>query len=261
MNGTSFEQAWREEWRREEPSFRELDAHSDDAFRSWDRNSMPEGEAADQFYFGIDILYGQGDEKLARRFLRQAIAVAERAFAEDKFHKSKWCRPGFPENRGKAEKIRVYAKALLGERFEPVRIRRAAEDILSWWRENADWPDAMMQADWITALRMALIAGEPEWTLELIDEAKLLNFYKSDVKRLGDIARAAVEEQPIRDAMLRKRIDERLDTVRSPKWRGRGPVGEPFQEVRFELAVIKYQYFVSMDRTINWKAVIESVRS
>jgi hypothetical protein len=260
MIGTSFESAWRDEWVNEERSFREIDAYNDDAFRNWNRNCNPEIETADQFFLATDILYSQGDRELALRFLRQAIAVADRAFAEDKFRKSKWCRPGFPKNRGEAEKIRVYAKALLGEKFEPIRIRRAAEDILSWWRENADWSDAMMQADWLTALRMSLIAGDPAWTRELVAEAMLMNFYRAEVKRMDDVARAALEHQPIRDAALRKRIDERFDTVRSPKWKGRGAVGEPFEDVRFELAVVRHRYFISKDGTIDWDAVIESIR-
>lgn len=117
-----------------------------------------------------------------------------------------------------------------------------------------------MQADWMTAAPMSLIAGEPTWTLELINEAELLNFYKSETKRLGHVARAALKERPIRDVTLRKRIDERFDAVRSPKWRDRGAVGELFQDVRFEWGVIRHLYFFSRDGTIDWHAVIESVR-
>ncbi len=121
MSVISFEKAWRDDVKRREADLREIDAHNDDAFRNWERNSSPETEAADQLFLATDILYGQGDRELARRFLRQAIAVAERAFAEDKVRKSKWCQPGFPKNRGEAEKIRVYAKALLGQKFDPAR--------------------------------------------------------------------------------------------------------------------------------------------
>ncbi|MGA2499388.1 MAG: hypothetical protein ABSH20_16735 [Tepidisphaeraceae bacterium] len=221
---------------------------------------MPEDTAAQELYFGLDLLYGEVDPKMAVQYIKRCIEVADRAFAEDKFRKGRMCMESFPSNRGLAERVRVYARALLGKKFDAMALRAGAEDIITFFKKSDDPIDSQMHAFWLAAVRMTLIAGEPSRAKAMIREAPSLKWHQKEADLLADIAQAAIEAQPIKDRKLLERLDKLFDKVRSPKWRGSSRVfGEP-NEQRLELGLIRYRYFTSKDGTIDWKEVIESIR-
>jgi len=258
VTDVQFKQLWRSKIEMELPDFDEI-LSWDDLFDGWDRDKMPDAGAATELHFALELLYG-GYEKLATRFVVRCLSYADRAFAEDKFRKGKWCKASFPMNRGNAERVRQYARALLGKKFELKTYHASAEDIIQYFTIHGDWKDSHSHAFWLAAVRMALIAGDPSRAVEMIDEASSLKWHQKEADLLADIARAAAKSQPIKDERLLARLDKLFDKVRSPKWRGSAKIFDEPNEQRLELGAIRYRYFTAKDGNIDWDAVIESIR-
>jgi hypothetical protein len=259
MSNGTYRRLWRELLEKDHADLAEILSH-DDLFEDWGRDHMPEVAAEEELHAGLDLLYGDVDPKMANQYLKRCIAVANRALAEDKFRKSRWCKAGFPENRGQAERVRQYARALLGQHLNTEALLSAADDIVQYFRQHADWPDSHTQARWLGAVRMTFVAGKPGRALKLVEEAGSLEWHQKEADLLAVIAREAVVAQPVRNDKLLQRLDRIFDKVRSPRWHGPAKVFNEPDEQRLELGVIRYKYFVSKDRSIDWDAVIESIR-
>jgi hypothetical protein len=51
-----------------------------------------------------------------------------------------------------------------------------------------------------------------------------------------------------------------IKVLNAPKWRGSAKIFDEPNEQRLELGLIRFGYFTSKDGTIDWDAVIESIR-
>lgn len=197
---------------------------------------------------------------MATTYIKRCLEVANRAFKEDKFRKGKRCNARFPKNRGLAERVRQYARALLGQALNSSALVSGAEDIIEYWKTWSHPLEPQLQAYWLAAARMTLIAGEPERARVVIDQAPSLKWHQKEADLLRDVATVATESQPIEDSKLLARLDKLFDKVRSPRWRGSAMRFDEPNEKRFELGAIRFRYFISRNGMIDWNSVIEGIQ-
>lgn len=231
----------------------------DDLFEEWEFDTMPESYTWMELDHALDILYGDVDDALARRYLARALAVADRAFAEHKFENEK-CIDGFPSNRGFANSARQYARALLGQGFDTDAMRTIPDDMAAFVeKEGLAWNDHSQS--WVLAgVRALLILGDAGATGDYLDRFPAFDYHKTELGLLKALIKAASkQEPPIDDPMLLTRWDKFFNRIRGPHYTGPRHIAQPPQQ-RFEIAIIRHRWFVDPGKPIDWYAVIQSIR-
>ncbi len=107
MNSPTYKTWWISHYDRERAFF-ERDI---EPFENWERVSS-HGRMADRFFRnGRCVLYGNGPEVIARKFLLASISIVDRAMSEVNFQEDKYVKNSFPSNHGEALRVRAYARA------------------------------------------------------------------------------------------------------------------------------------------------------
>ncbi len=243
-------------WREQFETEREYFFAPPEPFKNWERNSKPEWIAERYFVNALEVLYASVERELPRIFLSATVELLDRAFDEDRFH-AQYAEYGLPKNIGEALRVRTYTKALMGEPLAVDDLKQGSEHYIEWcsgWK-GADW-DSQAQSDYLTAVRIALIAGDLNYAKELLATKRKFKWHAEEHQLLLEIAHEAEEGIPINNLDLRDRVDRFFDLIRDPDFKP--DVFFPTDMGRFEWGVLVYKYFVGRNR-IDWPAVINLI--
>lgn len=231
-----------------------------DPFEDWERNRMPEGDVEDGLRDAVDILYADRTSADAVRFLRRSLEVANRIFAEDKLQ-SQLCTGGFPENRGRMLRAKIYAQSLLREPLDVKGLLQASSDYEAWCKDykGKDW-DSVGEAEYLAAVRLAVIAGDLERASKLLKTKRPFKWHKEEHGLLKRVVNAVfIEKQPLplRDQALLEQFDEYFDRIRDPNLEP--DIFIELDVLRLEIGAIRYKYFTDDRGDIDWNRIIEVV--
>lgn len=227
---------------------------ADHPFDGWERSHMPETRVEEELSYGLYIAYAWGsDHEQAVAFFNRACVVAERAIDEDKLT-SPLSNSSFPLNRGILNRAFSYARAALGEPLDSSALRQASQDFEEWCKGygRRDW-DSQAQANYLAAVRLALVAGDLERARELLKTKKSFKWHNEE----HQIWFRLVERDRAIDDALAESFDRYFGRLRDP-----GFVPDVYMEIdilRIELAAVRDKYLVSDDGKIDWWRAIDSI--
>ena len=227
-----------------------------DPFREWERNSMPEVSVQQEFRGGLYVAYAFGsDHEQAMAFLRRTCQVAQRVIDEDKLT-SPVCQSRFPKNRGTLYRAYTYARAILGRSLDIEALRQSSRDFEEWCKryEKGEW-DSQAQANYLSAVRLSLIAGDIDRARELLKTKRSFKWHNTE----HGLWKLLVEkrEQARGDAEFIALFNYYFAKLRDPS-----VVPDVYMEtdvLRLELAVIADKYITSDDGRIEWPRAVDSV--
>lgn len=244
--------AWRRRFDREEKSYKDILTW--DRWKDWDRNTAPDSSAEGNFTLALSILYSGRGKKYSTQFLQMALDCVQRAEDENKFQSS-LCEFDFPHNLGNAMRVKQYAQALQSGVFSNQELLESAKNHEKFCRGRKRWGD-IERAHILAAARMALIAGARDRAGQLLKSTRPFRNREAEQSLWKKIA-ALKSDLPLKDCGLLAEFDAVFDPVRLPNYWPKF-----YMELlltRFEMAVIRYKYFVSRDGTIAWSRAIKQV--
>ena len=255
MARPSYADAWKAHVREQGDGYRQI--LEMDAFRTWERNSRPDGLAGDRLEYGLRLIYGGGSQEDARAYFELSRAVMNRALDENKLE-SPTCLSGFPKNRGQLVRAGTYAGALLGEPCSREALLAASTDLEAWCKnyEPRQWK-AQAQAHLLAAVRLALIAQDPARALDLIKSRRSFKWHEEESSSLREIARVAAGERAALAAEAIQQFDAYFDRVRDPDHKSDVYIEHGI--LRFELAVIREMYLEERAGALNWERAAKAV--
>lgn len=245
MNIPSFKHHWIEKIAIDGPAYSAV--IETDPFARWDRNRLPDTTAETALADAVALRCGDRDD-LSTRFLQRAWEIADRCLAEGKCE-SATAADGFPKNRGRCRRVRVYARAFLGKGWQPAELAAAAEDFLVWSTAATSRPwDEITEAFSLAAARAFLVAGDlagaQRWT--------------SSRKRFKQNAaqHALLKEAAANEALELSGLRRLFDEVRNPEYR-------PGHFVERELVALELAILLTRHGPIgtepDWRAVTEAI--
>lgn len=251
MTEASFQEEWREQFRKERQAY--LRIGEADPLEGWDRNAMPEATADRLFTYGCEVLFAAEDESLAGRFLEAALVIRDRAMAEEKLE-SPQCKDRFPWNQAKLLEVGELSSAILGGTLRPATLKEAAGGFERWCTGfgSAEW-DSQAQSHWLTAIRLALLAGEPDYAGHLLRSGRSFRAHPEEREILSGL----VKDGGAIDELAKMRIRRYLNYVRNPHCRP--SVFLPRNVVRIEMAALLLKYTDAPGKALDWKNVIRVV--
>lgn len=253
-NEEVLERLWFERYERDRDGFAEILTW--DPFKDWQVDRMPEMGVGEELRAGLYIAYARGtDYEQAVAFFRRACQVAQRAIDEDKLT-SPHSNSSFPLNRGVLYRAYSYARAILGEQLDVRALAQSSRDFEEWCKgyKKSEW-DSQAQANYLSAVRLAIVAGEIDRAQELLKTRKSFTWHKTEHevwKRLVEL-RGDVRT----DAEFGGRFGEYFDKLRDPRF-----APDVYMEtdiLRLELAAIRDKYLISEDGVIDWSRAVDSV--
>ena len=225
-------------------------------FENWEQNSKSEWKAELSFADGLEACYANISSPIAKILFRACVEIVDRAFAEDRFH-AKYAEYGLPRNIGAALRVRAYAKALLGELLVNEDLRQASANYIEWcssWT-GVDW-DSQAQSDYLSAVRMSLIAGDIKQAQQLLATKRKFKWHTEEHGLLLDITREVQFGIPIQNLEMHNRVVAFFDRIRDPDFKP--DVFFPKDMGRFEWGVLIEKYF-TLGIEIDWQRVIDGI--
>ena len=186
-----------------------------DPFRDWKR-LMVDGRMEHLLEDAMYLYCADRVGKESRAFLRQAVAVGERAVEEDQF-RSRGSKRYFPINRGGTLRALAYARWLLGRRLDSKALIQAADDFKAWndgITLRSDWVDIAEKRQ-AAAVAMKLLADDVPGALLLLDESRRFVLAKPRADALREVATAASEGRTVTKTVAR-RFEQTFNNVRRP---------------------------------------------
>jgi hypothetical protein len=205
---------WRKRISRDLDGFREVLTW--DPFEDWKSLWIVEGPVTNALISAMELYCGDRAGKESRAFLRQAVAIGERVFADNKCRLPR-SRGFFPGNRGRTLRAMAYAHWLLGRRLDPKVLIRAADDIKAWCdtiTRPSEW-DEFNQKDYVGAVAMKLLADDVPGALTLLAASRRFSVAKPRATVLQEVATAASEGKPVTKTVA-KRFEQAFNNVRRP---------------------------------------------
>jgi hypothetical protein len=230
-----------------------------DPFEHWEFNRMPESSAEERLRYGLRIFYSQWNDPDGRAFFEQTLRVADRALHEEKYKGTEFLDAGFPKNRGRLLRARAYAAALLGQALDENALRQASIDCAEYCKilKGKLW-DSQGQANYLAAVRLALVAGDQEQARQLMKTRKSFRWHFEEFEILRGIIGTIDEGIPEKGRVIMQALLEAyFNKIRDPHLKP-----DVFMEtdiLRLELGAIRDKYFVSPDGIISWPRVIEAL--
>ncbi|WNG47962.1 hypothetical protein F0U60_30335 [Archangium minus] len=247
----NFSATWEARYQAEREGYRILLAQ--DPFEDWERSRKPEWAAEEQLFMALEILYARKNVPEARSFLQKGQQIAERILAERKLE-SEVCRGGFPLNLARLLRTQAYISALLAEKvsFDAGLLRRAADMNEEWCRaySGRQW-DSQVQAYYLAAVRLCLIAGDLGRARELLTTKKSFKWHEEEHR---------LWKQWVDGPRTRKdgwvEFDAYFDRLRDPNLKT-----DIFLEkgvLRLELGVLRHR-FLEGDESGGWPRVFDMI--
>jgi len=209
--------------------------------------------------YGLEFFYAQWNDPDGRSFLEQATTVADRALREEKYRGTEFLEASFPQNHGFLLRVRSYANALLGHTLDEAALHQAAIDCEEYSKKFAKkkW-DSHDQADYLAAVRLALVAGDLNHACRLLDTRKSFKWHFEEFEILKGIADGLAQKMGEKDRVIMLALlDSYFNKIRDPNFKP--DVYMEAQILRLELGAIRDKYFISGDGVINWQRVIEAI--
>jgi hypothetical protein len=228
-----------------------------DPFAHWEQNSLPEGTAEDNFLYGLQLLYGQVEISKANIFFERSVKVVNRALEENKLNIS-YAKARFPFNRGKLLQVKGYSEALLGRMLDNILLLQACLDIErgSKTLHKGRWDD-QAQADYLCAVRLALITGDFQKAHNLLQKRSNYNFHSEQYNLYKTIIQVKTQTNKLLDASLFMEFEKFFDVVRNPNYIPKVYLDRDL--LRFELGIIREKILMNPNKEINWHNVIEAI--
>jgi hypothetical protein len=249
---TSTKSAWKDKYLKDASALGQIAEM--DPFRDWDHGSMPEMQVELDLGYAVEILLGDGDTTLARRFLARSVQMAERARMEDKLI-SPLCKVSFPGNRARMVRAAAYAEGLLGEPLDAAGMLQVARD----FHEDVSAPgasdDEVDQADHLSGVTAALIGGDQQLAACQIRTRRRFKWHPQRHRLLLRIASATT---PLTADDLAE-FDAYFDPLRHPGFKS-----EIYLNVgmaRLEMSVLRSMYYIRPGEPLSWDHVLEQIRA
>lgn len=224
-------------------------------WHQWELSSRPEWGAAFDLGEALNLLYAGDPPGRSEYFLNRAIAIVDRALAEDKFSNER-CKVGFPGNRGEALQTRAYAHALLGRPLREAELRQAVEDRCAWFEQLTPglWYKGY-EDNVLSTARVAMILGDWDLVSSVIPFKYKIKHYREELELLLQLKnRLRDKGQPLPEE-LATRFTAYFEKVRDPT----DHTQEAYAgKARFELGAI-YCLHVAPIEPFTWERVIHEI--
>jgi hypothetical protein len=220
-----------------------------DPFTNWERNRMPESSAEARLAIALKILYADPALPLGAEFLKQSVAIADRALEGDMLASL----GGFPQNRGRAIRTREYSAALLGGSLDGFALRSASADFVEWCRgyKKRKW-DAQTEAYYLAAVRLLMMAADWPGAIALL--------------ATRDFAHHGIEASALRaivEVKWQRRVDDLsgahglLSELSDPGWTP--PMFTEWEILRLELAALLEHNGDAVSPAVDWMAALRRI--
>lgn len=245
---------WINRYNREQKSYREV--LELDPFDHWERNRMPEITAETNLIFGLEILYVPGEITQAQAFFERCISISERALTEDKLTTG-LAESGFPLNRGVLLRAKNYALTLVERNLDNALLSQASLDFEKGrgMLHKQPW-DSQGQAEYLAAVRVAIIVGDFKRAHHLLKKRKPFNWHQEEFALWKKLVETLEVSSPL-DQNFREQFDEFFDIIRDPTLKPDRFVERAI--LSFELGVIRDKYLISSNGSIDWRRVIVAI--
>jgi hypothetical protein len=137
---------------------------------------------------------------------------------------------------------------------------RASKDIEGYCLDrlpDLGWGDDALQAWYLEAVRLALIGKDAERAKQLLAVDLPFDYHREEYELLKVLATERQPPPPLEHGVILDFFDHYFDWVRDPSLRPQAHMDR--EMVRFEMGILREQYFTSPDGGIDWKRVIEVI--
>jgi len=250
MTRPKYKSRWRQKYRSEKESF----ADPPDPYENWERFFRIGLGAEWKLLQGMLLLYADAPNDLAVHYLRTAINMVDRGFADEKFTQPE-AIGDLHGNRAEALRARAYASALLTRELDSDALRKVSQDLLEDCAQWRRW-DSVTQANYLCAVRPLLIVGDLVRAKQLLKTRRSLRWHAHEVRLLKAILGATGRDTPICDESIRSQFFSLFDLYRAPDLPRELPVQGAIAAM--ELGAIYARHFQGQN-PIDWKYVVELV--
>jgi len=226
-----------------------------DPYREWETLVMVESRVEQELLTGLEVAYAIGLTGIALSFFHRASEVAQRAIDEDRLT-SPQSKDRFPKNRAVLYRAHSYARVLMGQRLDTLALETSIDDLVVWCRghESGKW-DSQAQANYLAAVRIALLLGDVARAAELVKLKKSCKRHSEEHslwKRIVQTGDAAGSDQRLVES-----LSGYLEVVSDPLFVPR--VYTETEILRLEVAAINDRFVSGAGASISWSRAVGSI--